>query len=182
MGRRGPAPKPTALKLVGGNPGGRPLNTREPIPPPGEPDLPVFTDERARLVWQQLVPRLARIGLARSIDGHALERYCVLLVRWRDAAAFVDKNQPTYPVRAEGKDGRPGRIILVREFPQAAAERKLNQQLLALEREFGLTPAARSRINVETERGVKGDVNEIKRRFISSGGSAAEAAPPARAR
>ena len=110
-----------------------------------------------------------RIGLARSIDGHALERYCVLLVRWRDAAAFVDKNQPTYPVRAEGKDGRPWRIVQVREFPQAAAERKLNQQLLALEDRFGLNPAARSRINVEVEKTSKGDMGDIKRRFILGG-------------
>lgn len=169
MGRRGPAPKPTVLKLAAGNPGGRPLNRREPIPPPGEPDIPAFGDARATLVWQQLVPRLVRIGLARSIDGHALERYCVLLVRWRDAAAFVDKNQPTYPVRAEGKDGRPGRIVQVREFPQAAAERKLNQQLLALEDRFGLNPAARSRINVEVEKTSKGDMGDIKRRFILGG-------------
>ena len=32
MGRHGPAPEPTALKLVHGNPGKRPINKAEPRP------------------------------------------------------------------------------------------------------------------------------------------------------
>lgn len=167
MGRRGPAPKPTVLKLVAGNPGGRPLNTREPVPPAGEPDAPVFSDPRALEAWKQLVPRLVRIGLARSVDGFALERYCIMVVWWRDAVAFVDKNQSTYPVRAEGKNGKPGRLLDFREFPQAAAARKLAQQLVLLEREFGLTPASRSRLQVAAESASKGDINELKAKFFA---------------
>ena len=33
MATRGRKPKPTALKLLEGNPGKRPLNDREPVPP-----------------------------------------------------------------------------------------------------------------------------------------------------
>ena len=32
MAQRGRKPKPTALKMLEGNPGGRPLNTKEPKP------------------------------------------------------------------------------------------------------------------------------------------------------
>ena len=33
MATRGRKPKPTALKVLEGNPGKRPLNDREPVPP-----------------------------------------------------------------------------------------------------------------------------------------------------
>lgn len=36
MAARGRKPKPTALKVLEGNPGKRPLNDHEPIPPKGE--------------------------------------------------------------------------------------------------------------------------------------------------
>lgn len=35
MATRGRKPKPTALKLLEGNPGKRPINANEPIPPKG---------------------------------------------------------------------------------------------------------------------------------------------------
>ena len=170
MGRRGPAPKPTALKLVGGNPGNRPLNGSEPVPPAGEPDVPAWVIGPSLEIWRQLVPGLSRVGLARRIDGVVLGRYCVLLHRWIEAIEFIRKNGPTYPVRAEPRgDQRTGRVVAVREFPQNAEMRRLNQQLLVLEREFGLTPAARTRITVNAEQAVKGDVNELKRRFFGQG-------------
>lgn len=173
MGRRGPAPKPTALRLIDGGAGKRPLNLKEPIPPPGEPEPPEWLDDRARKVWDQLVPRLCRIGLARSIDGNALGRYCVTFVMWLDAVTFVRKHGSMYPVRAEpkkGKDGRevPGRILYYREFPAAGEVRKLNQQLITLEREFGLTPAARTRIHLENEKDAASNVHELKHRMFGA--------------
>ena len=44
MGRRGPAPKPTAIKKAEGNPGKRKLNTEEPQPLPGVPECPDHLD------------------------------------------------------------------------------------------------------------------------------------------
>ena len=40
MGRRGPPPEPTPLKLWKGNPGKRPVNTREPVPRRDSPQCP----------------------------------------------------------------------------------------------------------------------------------------------
>lgn len=182
MGRRGPPPKPTALKLVSGNPGGRPLNQAEPVPPAGAPDTPAFADERALAVWQQLVPRLSRIGLARTTDGQALERYCVLLVHWRDAAAFVAKFGSVYQAKRPRKKKAKGarateadvEIDPFRPFPQVAILARLNRELVMLEREFGLTPASRSRITVDTAAGVKGDVNELKKKFFNPSAAATQ--------
>jgi hypothetical protein len=51
MGRRGPRPEPSSLKLLKGNPGKRPLNEREPKPPAGAPEAPAHLDEEARREW-----------------------------------------------------------------------------------------------------------------------------------
>lgn len=181
MGRRGPAPKPTALKIAAGNPGKRALNSAEPVPPAGAPEPPEFLDERSRRVWDQLVPMLSKTGLARKIDGCALGRYCVSLIMWHDAVDFTRKNGTTYAVRAESTyaEGKevPGRVLGFREFPQAAQVRKLSQQLLLIEREFGLTPAARTRIQIEADKKAGNDVNELKRQFFASG--ATTPPPPA---
>lgn len=168
MGRRGPPPKPTLLKLIAGNPGGRKLNANEPIPPAGEPEMPPHLDERAQAVWQQIVPKLARIGLARVIDGEALGRYCSLVVMWRDCDAFIAKNGRSFAVRADPKEGKPGRILRFEAFPETMLMLRCARELIAIEDRFGLNPAARSRIQVEAEKTAKGDLGELKRRFLIS--------------
>lgn len=58
MGLRGPAPKPTALRIIEGNLGHRPLNQREPKPLVGEPDVPAHLSRDAKKEWRRLVPIL----------------------------------------------------------------------------------------------------------------------------
>lgn len=162
MGLRGPAPKPTALKIAAGNPGKRPLNTAEPVPPAGIAEPPDWLGDEARKIWFQLVPRLVRSGLARSLDDVALARYCSTLAEWIRAKAFLEKHGPTYTVK-----NKAGHVIRAVEFPQTREFRLLQPALMQLEREFGLTPAARTRIRLEQEDAAKGDVNELKRNFFA---------------
>lgn len=171
MGRRGPPPKPTILKLAGGNPGKRPLNGAEPIPPSGAPEVPAFVaaDQKCLALWKSLVPQLAAVHLARRIDGLTLGRYCELFVRWIEDAEFVRKNGSTYAVRGQPTTKSPqGKVLGFKEYPQSASLRKLHQSLLSIEREFGLTPAARTRIRLENEKSASTDLNELKRRFFAT--------------
>lgn len=181
MGRRGPAPKPTALKLIAGNPGHREISGDEPLPPAGAPDAPTFVDDRALQVWNALVPRIARVGLARTIDGGALERYCVMFVQWRDCQEFVRKNGAEYAVRGEPRRvkgvEKPGRVLYFREYPAVARAAKLSRDMLQIEREYGLTPAARTRIRLDADKGAGGDANELKRRFFAQGASSTPPPP-----
>ena len=48
---RGRKPKPTLMKQLNGNPGKRPLNDREPVPPAGTPTPPDYLDDVARQEW-----------------------------------------------------------------------------------------------------------------------------------
>lgn len=48
MATRGRKPKPTALKLLEGNPGKRPINEHEPIPPKGTVKCPSWLEQEAK--------------------------------------------------------------------------------------------------------------------------------------
>ena len=48
MAQRGRKPKPTAMKVLEGNPGGRPLNKNEPKPDKKAPRCPAWLEEEAK--------------------------------------------------------------------------------------------------------------------------------------
>lgn len=146
MGKRGPAPTPTALKLALGNPGHRPINDREPKPI-GDPRPPKRLTPRERKVWKQIVPGLIASGLASQIDAEPLARYCETLARYIDAKAFIDKNGQTYAIR----DPLTNVVQRVVTWPQVSIERACHKALVAMEDRFGMSPSARSRISVDAQ-------------------------------
>ena len=95
-------------------------------------------------MWDHLVPLLEVMGVLTRIDGNALARYCRLWVRWRKAEAFIDDKGEIYPL----KDNQGGVKCFV-QWPHVSIAGKLAQQLTRLEQEFGMTPAARARVQVE---------------------------------
>ncbi len=143
MGRRGPPPKPTALKLLAGNPGKRPLNTREPRPAKTAPRCPGWLGAEAKAVWKRLVPDLRRMGVLTVVDGEALASFCQTYVRWREAEDFLDKHGSVYPIRDER-----GQVRCMQQFPQVSIARNLILILKSFYGEFGMTPAARTRIEL----------------------------------
>jgi len=143
MGRRGPPPKPTHLKLLAGNPGKRRINTREPQPPKDAPRCPAWITDEAKRVWRRLVPLLKDMGILTTVDADALAGYCQTYARWRAAEEFLAKHGEVYPIRDDA-----GRVKCMQQFPQVAIARNLLLVLRAYQQEFGLTPAARTRIQV----------------------------------
>lgn len=144
MGRRGPAPTPTdILKLRGSTLVTKRRQAHEVRGPDGTPDSPDWLDDAGRDVWDQLVPLLESMGVLTRIDGHALGRYCRLWTRWRKAEGFIDQHGEMYPLKDEA-----GRVKCMQQWPQVAIASKLAQQLTRLEQEFGMTPSARTRIQV----------------------------------
>jgi phage terminase small subunit len=91
MGRRGPAPKPTALKLLQGNPGKRAINGREPKPKTGMPRCPDWLDEEAKACWKRIVPQLNGMGVLTLIDADALANYCDTWSRWKNPSCSCRK-------------------------------------------------------------------------------------------
>ena len=143
MGRRGPPPKPTRLKMLQGNPGKRPINKREPKPRSDTPRCPNWITPGAKTVWRRMVPELKRMGLLTFVDGDALVAYCQTFARWKAAEEFLAKHGEVYPLRDD-----QGKVKYMQAFPQVSIARSLLQLLKTYQQEFGLTPSARSRIQV----------------------------------
>src|SRR5262245_51068611 len=83
MGARGPAAKPTALKVLQGNPGHEALNTREPKPAPIAPKCPSWLDADAKREWKRVAPELEKLGLLTQVDMVALAGYCQSYSTWK---------------------------------------------------------------------------------------------------
>ena len=76
MGFRGPAPKPTAIKKIQGNPGKRPLNENEPQLEPGIPECPDHLDETAQKEWARVSRLLVAMKVLTEADYIALGNLC----------------------------------------------------------------------------------------------------------
>jgi P27 family predicted phage terminase small subunit len=114
--------------------------------PSGKPRCPQWLDADAKAVWRQLVPQLQTMGVFTRVDSNPLARYCRLWSRWRKAEAFLDQHGEVYPLKDEG-----GRVKYLQQWPQVAIAGKLAHLLTRLEQEFGMTPSARTRIQVDPQ-------------------------------
>lgn len=74
MGKRGPKPKPTSLRVIEGNPGRLPINGAEPIPS-GVPDCPDYMSDDAKTKWRDIMESVPP-GMITSADSPLLEAYC----------------------------------------------------------------------------------------------------------
>lgn len=135
-GRR---PLPTALKVLRGNPGKRALNAAEPKPATKIPPCPKHLQGEARAEWRRMSRELHRLGLLTVIDRAALAVYCQLWARW---------------VKAETTVARLGEVVKAPESDYPMQNPYLSIANVALKQmksylvEFGMTPAARTRLVV----------------------------------
>ena len=123
MGLRGPKPQSTALKVLRGNPGKRPLNKAEPVAMPGFPSMPSWLDREARSEWRRL-KRLLPVGLVCKVDQSALALLCQA---WSELVEL-------YKARGD-EDTDPKR---------ASAMRSAFSRWYRLAGQFSLFPACRS--------------------------------------
>lgn len=135
----GPRKRPTKLKILLGNPGHQKINQNEPEPRLGAPGPPIWLDADARDCWWKIVPELDRLGLLTLIDGGALEGACVAYSRAVAAGRILD---------AEGLTMEIGPTHYKQQRPEVSIEQKSWSQFRMFCQEFGLTPAARTRLSV----------------------------------
>lgn len=131
MGRRGPQPQPTALKLERGNPGRRPLNLDEPqleAPSVASRKPPASLTGRAKKEWVRLADELISKGLLTVGDLTTFEQYCRLV---GDVDAYEMLIKRTGRARSH-------------ELGYANYLLKLRTQLRQQAAHMGLTPSSRS--------------------------------------
>ena len=129
MGRRGPQPQPTVLKLARGAPGHRPLNHDEPaLAASSSRKAPAGMTGRAKREWVTLVDELTEKGVLTIGDMHAFEEYCRLVGEVHTYERLI--------VRV----GRPE----AHKLGYANYLLKLRTQLRQQAAHLGLTPSSRS--------------------------------------
>jgi P27 family predicted phage terminase small subunit len=139
VGRRGPAPAPTNLRVLRGtkNPG-RDLNPSEPRPLAGPVERPGYLSRLAVEEWDRVAPHLEHMRTLTGADSTALACYCEAVARWRGLAEVVANSPPV--IQREG--------ILVKN-PAYSQIRDAAIEVRMFAREFGLTPSARAGIRVD---------------------------------
>jgi P27 family predicted phage terminase small subunit len=140
MGKRGPKPKPTRLRLLEGNPGGKPTNSNEPQPTVGVPRCPKKYEGDARKLWKAIGDQLAACGILTKIDSQAFELLIDSYVEYLQATEKVSK---TGPIWLEKGDSVIPKFAYSPYWVQA---NRAGKRLHVLLREFGMTPSARSAI------------------------------------
>lgn len=140
MGIRGPAPLPTAVKQLRGNPGKRQLNEREPRPAAERvPSAPRWMSPGAKGQWRKLAPRLHAAGLLTEVDALGLAMLCEAAgqyVEWKEIVA----REGALAVSDQGN---------VYQHPAVALMNRARADVLKWAVQFGMTPSARSRIALE---------------------------------
>jgi P27 family predicted phage terminase small subunit len=132
-------PTPTAIKLAQGNLSHRPINQNEPKTVFGAPPMPSDLSVAAQLVWTEMIPVLLNLGTLGQSDADSLANYCETRVNWRRAQDSLDIdglviNTPHGPKRN----------------PNFSIADACLKQLRALQAEFGLTAASRTKIHNES--------------------------------
>lgn len=151
MGKRGPAPKPTSLRVLDGDREDR-INREEPLPEQTEVLAPSWLDDRAHAVWDRLAPDLIAKGVLTGWDVDVFAAFCSVVVRNADALVDVARNGTSLTtVERELSDGTV--IYRVVKNPAWQVARESSALVTTLGGRFGLNPSDRSQIKVGGNRG-----------------------------
>ncbi|MFJ2455609.1 hypothetical protein ACIOWK_28420 [Pseudomonas protegens] len=110
--------KPTALKLLAGNPGKRPLNAAEPSFAPSDLSPPSWLDGEGLALWPKLAAALDANGMFNEANRDVLAGYCDL---W---STYIGQR-----LAGEGPD------------------LKVLHQIRLIAREFGFTPSSQASVS-----------------------------------
>jgi P27 family predicted phage terminase small subunit len=137
MGKRGPAPKPTALRVLHGDRKDR-INDQEPVPPEREIAPPEDISPDARQVWDRLAPSLIASGVLTAWDVDAFWMACEALARYRQATRLVNGSA----LLVQGPNG-------LTKNPALVVQREAEASFAHYGARFGLTPSDRSQLKID---------------------------------
>jgi P27 family predicted phage terminase small subunit len=163
MGKRGPAPKPTALRIVHGDKNQHPerVNDAEPLPSAGEVVPPGWLSPEAVEVWGERVPDLVDKRVMTPWDIEAFAVYCDAVVLHRDAAGHLHEEGAVIEAPVFDKNGKPtGHRMQKSQW--AYVWKDTAEIIQRYGARFGLTPSDRSQISVG-----EGEAGKGARRLLS---------------
>ena len=131
---------PTEIKKLKGNPGKRALNDKEPKPDVAIPECPGHLTGEARKEWDRVTAELQTLGIIAKIDRAALAAYCMAWLDFVYASRMVDDEGEVITSIKGGKYLNPW----------VGIKTSAMDRVVRIGAEFGLTPASRTRLKVET--------------------------------
>jgi P27 family predicted phage terminase small subunit len=168
MGARGPAPKPTALKLLEGNPGKQKLNRGEPMPdsPATIPKPPKRLLPEAKKEWKRLAPAMVALGLLTEVDTSAFAELC------QNYAYYLAADKAILEMGTQGPiEMQKAPSGYMQQHPLLSLRKQYYETWRKGLADFGLTPASRARISLEDTGGggtVK-NMNDPMERLLAGG-------------
>ena len=135
-----PTPLPTNLKVLRGTAQPCRINEREPRPPKRKVKMPAGLTENEKKHWKTIASDLEKAGILTILDTQALRLYCRAYAGWIDANQKIDEYGPVI----KGKSGPS-------LSPYFRLSDKYFHQMLAILREFGMTPSSRTRIKADKD-------------------------------
>ncbi|MFC5524027.1 P27 family phage terminase small subunit [Polaromonas jejuensis] len=151
-------PKPTALKLIAGNPGKRSLNKQEPDPTYLQ-DLtpPAWLSDAAKQVWSELAPAAVAAKLLTEVDVEPFAMGCVAIAQYRLATGRTGEDAVKRKLAVDDKGNavtdENGQPVYAGEHinPWALVQSMSFKQAMLVFDKFGMTPQARTRIAVQPQ-------------------------------
>jgi len=172
--KTGPAPKPTNLKTLEGNPGKRQISRKEPQPRPEMTTCPPFIKGAGRQEWKRITKYLYPLQLLTGLDRAALAGYCSSWGLWVEAEQELARLRREYAALAELQKKNPkmkitasnGMVVMTSNGnaimePMLSVRKQAMEQMHKFLVEFGMTPASRSRIEVQKPKKFKDPTEEF---------------------
>jgi len=141
---KGRKPKPTALRLLQGKRGHRPLPPHEPKPALAIPPCPDHLSPAARAEWDYITAELAGLGILSRADKAVLAGYCASYASWQECERFIAEHGAVITLRDD-----KGTVKWIQEAPQARLALKHLEKIRQFAAELGLSPSARTRIHAQ---------------------------------
>ena len=137
-----PTPLPTNLKVLRGTAQPCRINDKEPKAPKSKVKMPTGLSQEEKKHWKSVAADLEAAGILTVLDVQALRLYCRTYTQWHKANEKLDE----FGSVIKGSHGTPTLS------PYFKVSRTCMDQMLALLREFGMTPSSRTRIRSETDK------------------------------
>lgn len=144
---------PSKLKIIRGTFRNNEAPVNEPTPPilPNAPCAPSHLNSWGKKMWKATAAELLSLGMLAKLDLYSLEILCEQYGIYRELKDAI--------THQKGSDGKRKKISYADYFagqnsqtiPEYAAMRAAFERYSALLKEFGLSPASRSRMDIPRE-------------------------------
>ena len=145
--------KITALRIMEGNRGHRPLPRGEPQPRVGVPKIPesVMASRAAARKWRAVLRVMGAVpGWVTQDMVSMLERYALAYAQMIDCERFIAKEGMTYEAITIHKEGKDNEFMTTswKRRPETVILKECRTELLRLEAAMGIGPGYRTKVDL----------------------------------